>query len=111
MISVTRGVPTYHAWLWKYSGPDHMTNFRISNRSYFRILDENKNIIFNMGFEANSANRLTWDGKDATTYCVAALEDTADLPLGIFTYEILVVSTLEDKLSIEDTGEIEIKDA
>jgi hypothetical protein len=107
MITLQKGSQESIAWLWKQIAPGDFITFNISADSCMKILNsENENIsILRFGYEQN---RLIFDSDDdSKIYVIAVIKDFSNLPSGMYKYEILVES-LVDELKIEDSGELEI---
>ena len=108
MITFKAGTQEAVSWVWKEvsSGSEFVT-FNISGDSSMRIFNNiGKEVdVLKFGYDKN---RLTFDaGDDLKVYLIAIIKDFSNLPSGMYRYEILVESLVDD-LKVEDSGELEI---
>lgn len=107
MIVFEKGSQESVSWLWKQVAPGEFTTFSISGDSCMKILNQNNEevSVLRLGYDQN---RLLFDGDDnSKIYVIAVVKDFSNLPSGMYRYEILVESLIDD-LKVEDSGELEI---
>lgn len=108
MIVFEKGIQEAISWLWKQITPGEFITFNISGESCMKIFNNANEEIDVLRFDYNQ-NRLIFDGDDNEfkIYIVAVIKDFSNLPSGIYRYELLVESLIED-LKVIDSGELEI---
>jgi hypothetical protein len=107
MITFENGVQDSVSWVWKQASPDDFITFNISGESCMKIFNIANEEVAKLEF-GYEKNRLFFDGDgDFKIHVVAAIKDYSNLPTGMYRYEILIESLIDD-LKIEGSGELEI---
>jgi len=107
MIVFEKGSQEAVSWLWKQAAPGEFITFNISGESCMKIFNgKNEEVcVLRLGYDQN---RLIFDGDDnSKIYLIAVVKDFSNLPSGMYKYEILVESLI-DNLKVKDSGELEI---